>query len=215
MKTTTLVLIFWATIAWGQESSRRVWMEEPRATDEGLIYALEIDDFSNVLAIEVDLLHDSQQAPVLQVRQKGILRGFITVNNVVGDTLKIVLARAVALGGSGTFAEVEIENPGVPTELGFVRVTLNAGQIPVEYEEIAPNTGMDPPDIGTDPPSIDTGDFDGSGVVDFSDFFLFADHFGGAAGNPNFDSLFDMDEDGEIGFSDFFLFADRFGTVYR
>ncbi|MBT4502120.1 MAG: hypothetical protein HOC74_30585 [Gemmatimonadetes bacterium] len=208
MKTTTLILIFWAVIAWGQEASRHVWMEEPRATDEGLIYALEIDDFSDVLAIEVDLLHDSQQAPVLKVRQKAILRGFITVDNVIGDTLKIVLARAVALGGSGTFAEVEIENPGVATELGFVRVTLNAGQIPVEYEQVIP-------DVGMNPPSIDAGDFDSSGVVDFSDFFLFADHFGGAAGNPGFDSLFDMDEDGEIGFSDFFLFADHFGTVYR
>jgi hypothetical protein len=49
------------------------------------------------------------------------------------------------------------------------------------------------------------GDFDGSGGVDFSDFFMFADAFGGT------DPQFDLSGDGEVDFDDFFVFADNFG----
>ena len=50
-----------------------------------------------------------------------------------------------------------------------------------------------------------TADFDGDGEVDFSDFFLFADAFGGS------DPRFDLDGSGSVGFSDFFLLVDHFG----
>ena len=49
------------------------------------------------------------------------------------------------------------------------------------------------------------GDFDASGKVDFDDFFLFADAFGGS------DPQYDIDASGKIDFDDFFLFADSFG----
>ena len=48
-------------------------------------------------------------------------------------------------------------------------------------------------------------DFDGDGTVDLSDFFLFADAFGGT------DPRFDLDGSGTVDLSDFFLFADYFG----
>jgi hypothetical protein len=50
-------------------------------------------------------------------------------------------------------------------------------------------------------------DFDGSGTVDFGDFFLFADAFGQA------DLRFDLDGSGTVDFGDFFLFADAFGRL--
>jgi hypothetical protein len=53
------------------------------------------------------------------------------------------------------------------------------------------------------------GDFDASGKVDFTDFFLFADGFGST------DSTFDLNGDGEVGFDDFFIFADNFGKEAR
>jgi hypothetical protein len=53
------------------------------------------------------------------------------------------------------------------------------------------------------------GDFDGDGKVDFSDFFAFADAFGGS------DSMFDLDGDGRVDFTDFFTFADNFGKEAR
>lgn len=56
-----------------------------------------------------------------------------------------------------------------------------------------------------------SADFDGSGTVDFGDFFLFADAFGVTDPDPRFD----LDEDGRVGFGDFFLFADAFGRAAK
>ena len=53
---------------------------------------------------------------------------------------------------------------------------------------------------------LPVGDFTDDGMVDFSDFFLFADHFGGT------DIRYDLVSDGVVDFSDFFLFADTFGS---
>jgi len=49
------------------------------------------------------------------------------------------------------------------------------------------------------------GDSDGNGVVDFNDFFAFADAFGTT------DPAFDYDGSGQVDFNDFFIFADNFG----
>ena len=51
-----------------------------------------------------------------------------------------------------------------------------------------------------------TADFDGDGETGFSDFFLFADAFGGS------DSRFDLDGSGTVDFADFFLLADYFAN---
>jgi len=50
-------------------------------------------------------------------------------------------------------------------------------------------------------PSVD---FDGSGVVGFTDFVLFAQAFGSEQ------DLYDLDTDGRVGFTDFLIFAQRF-----
>jgi hypothetical protein len=55
------------------------------------------------------------------------------------------------------------------------------------------------------PPPLPTGDFNGDGLVDFADFFMFADAFGSE--NP----AYDLDQSGTVDFGDFFLFADAFG----
>jgi len=60
-------------------------------------------------------------------------------------------------------------------------------------------------------PSGPIGDFDGDLVVNFNDFFLFADHFGLTETDPTWDSSFDLSVSGRIDFDDFFLFADHFG----
>ncbi len=54
-----------------------------------------------------------------------------------------------------------------------------------------------------------TPDFDGDGVTNFADFFLFADAFGGT------DARFDLDGSGVVDFGDFFIFADAFGQPAR
>lgn len=52
-----------------------------------------------------------------------------------------------------------------------------------------------------------TPDFNGDGVVDFDDFFLFADVFG------TLNDKFDLDRDRLVNFDDFFIFADAFGKL--
>ena len=58
-------------------------------------------------------------------------------------------------------------------------------------------------------PTDTPADFSGDGVVDFSDFFQFADVFGLQVEGQ--DARFDLDGDGMVDFSDFFIFADAFG----
>lgn len=58
------------------------------------------------------------------------------------------------------------------------------------------------------------GDFVEDGVVDFSDFFLLADHMGQSSADPDYDSLYDFTADGKIDFDDFFIFVDLYGTNY-
>ena len=56
-------------------------------------------------------------------------------------------------------------------------------------------------------------DFDADGSVGFSDFILFAQHFGTSSDSGGFDSQFDLDGDGEVGFPDFITFSQSFGTT--
>jgi hypothetical protein len=53
------------------------------------------------------------------------------------------------------------------------------------------------------------GDFDDSGTVDFSDFFMFVDVFGQTAVGAL--AAYDLDGGGNVDFSDFFIFVDNFG----
>jgi hypothetical protein len=53
-------------------------------------------------------------------------------------------------------------------------------------------------------------DFDGSGIVDFTDFLAFSAAFGSDTLDPA-DEPFDLDVDGFVGFSDFLIFAESFG----
>ncbi len=60
------------------------------------------------------------------------------------------------------------------------------------------------------PPSPD---FDGSGLVNFSDFVLFAGAFGYQEGDEKYDARYDLNSDGEIGFDDFEILANSFGKA--
>ena len=56
-----------------------------------------------------------------------------------------------------------------------------------------------------------TPDFDGDGIVSFSDFILFVAVFGTRQGASEYNARYDLDGDGAIGFSDFLIFASAFG----
>ena len=73
-------------------------------------------------------------------------------------------------------------------------------------EDAPPLTG------GTPPPPPPSPDFDGNGVVDFSDFLQFVAVFGSRQGDPNYDARYDLDGDGAIEFDDFLIFVNAFHT---
>ena len=54
-------------------------------------------------------------------------------------------------------------------------------------------------------------DFDGDGMVGFSDFLAFAGLFGSRQGDGRYEAKYDLDSDGAIGFSDFLIFSASFG----
>ena len=59
------------------------------------------------------------------------------------------------------------------------------------------------------------GDFNGDLVVDFDDFFSFADHFGLTTEDPRWDPVYDMVPDSVIDFDDFYILADNWGRRSR
>ena len=56
-------------------------------------------------------------------------------------------------------------------------------------------------------------DFDGDGVVGFSDFVKFTAKYGFSRGQIGYDPRFDLDRDGNVGFGDFLIFANAFGQT--
>lgn len=59
------------------------------------------------------------------------------------------------------------------------------------------------------------GLFGADNRVDYDDFFIFADHFGLAAGAEAFEPAFDLSPNNQIDFDDFFVFADYFGKTIQ
>ncbi|MCZ6634444.1 MAG: hypothetical protein O7G87_13650, partial [bacterium] len=60
-------------------------------------------------------------------------------------------------------------------------------------------------------PTRPTPDFNGDGLVNFSDFLAFAAAFGTRSGDAFYDARFDLDSSGDIAFPDFLTFAAAFG----
>jgi hypothetical protein len=56
-----------------------------------------------------------------------------------------------------------------------------------------------------------TGDFNGDGKVDFTDFVAFATNFGKGSEDAGFDPKYDLNGNGAVDFPDFVNFAQQFG----
>ena len=90
---------------------------------------------------------------------------------------------------------------------GRASTTLTLGRTPGPNTVTANVPGLDP--VTFTATAEATPDFDGDGETGFSDFFLFADAFGGS------DPRFDLDGSGSVDFGDFFLLADYFADPAR
>ena len=92
-------------------------------------------------------------------------------------------------------------------ENGRAGSTLTLGSLPGASTVTVSVAGLDP--VTFTATAEATADFDGDGAVGFSDFFLFADAFGGS------DPRFDLDGSGSVDFADFFILADYFADPAR
>ena len=118
----------------------------------------------------------------------GALGGQATVNTGLVGTIRFRTTAAF----SGTNIRL------VRGELGrggqFERIALNV-RVSLQLGSVAP-----------------TPDFDGDGVVGFTDFVQFANVFGARQGDGKYQARYDLDSDGAIGFSDFVIFTNDFGA---
>ena len=60
-----------------------------------------------------------------------------------------------------------------------------------------------------------SADFNTDGKVDFQDFILFAEVFGSAQEDDNFEAKFDLNNNGEVEFTDFTLFTAQFNVAAK
>ena len=89
------------------------------------------------------------------------------------------------------------------TEIWLAGAELTRGG---ETESISPALG-----VALHVAAPPSPDFDGNGLVGFSDFVAFAGIFGAQRGDAKYVATYDLTGDGGIGFEDFVIFASSFG----
>ena len=154
--------------------------------------------------------------PRLKLAQSEALQG-VEISTRIDDpegSLKVVRAMIIppesdSLSSLTAYPEVELHADGQGQWVGVYNEFLEEGVYPVIIYAIDGAGNAAEPlrtTVLVEPePPAPTGDFNADGLVDFADFFMFADAFGGD------DPAYDLDGSGMVDFGDFFLFADAFG----
>jgi hypothetical protein len=173
---------------------------------------LNISDSPEIKGWSAIIELDSDQAQFTGVfAPSSFVPGLIALSSLDGNGLSVggtVLGSDATGSGDGTLGQffVELlEGFSDQATIRIVEVTLNLAS--GEREKLTVNNEL-VISSEVDAPTL-AGDFDGSGKVDFNDFFMFADGFGGS------DPLYDLDTSGKVDFNDFFIFADYFGKDER
>ena len=112
------------------------------------------------------------------------------------------VAFAITAGGGALSVALDTTDAS-----GRAASSLTLGREPGVITVVVTVSGLDP--VTFTATARATPDFDLDGEVGFSDFFLFAEAFGGS------DPRFDLDGSGSVDFADFFLFAEHFGQPAR
>ena len=115
-------------------------------------------------------------------------------------------ATAQGNGELGTVSFEILDGFSGRAEVVITQVSFNTTESGEVIEQVRATATFSDATVGP------TGDFSGDGQVDFSDFFLFADHFGFGEGDAGYDATYDLNASGEVDFSDFFIFADSFNV---
>ncbi len=127
----------------------------------------------------------------------------VSVRDQNGAALPGAVITFAVLGDGGTLSAAADTTDAE----GLASTTLTLGEELGTYRVEATVAGLTP--VTFTATAKATSDFDGDGVTGFSDFFLFAEAFGGD------DPRFDLDGSGTVDFTDFFLFAESFGQPAR
>lgn len=129
-----LCLVLSVANAFAQDEVRLVQFGEVRIKGDERIVPIQVDRIEGVLAVDLNIVLDSQKVQVLDVRVTDLLSGFFAIHNVVEDTLKFAAASAqAALAAGGVFAELVLQDTGETPELSFSLVSLNGDEIAVDY----------------------------------------------------------------------------------
>lgn len=154
----------------------------------------------------------------LQVRY---VSGSFAPSSFIPGLIPLVQERTDSVSVGGTVLSKTVKPSGDAT-LGTVKFEVLAG-FTGRTDLVITRTGLNRVDTGEQFQRVHSmatlireatagslkGDFSGDGQVNFSDFFLFADAFGGS------DPQYDLNGDGQVNFSDFFIFADAFGGAAK
>ena len=132
--------MLWFVVAAAAQVPRQISLGDPVQKGETQVIPLLIDDISEVVAVDLDLIFDNRVVTVSDVRGTALLEGFFLEFNVVGDTLKISAAGVRAGSGSGAFAEIVLSPAAVQPQFAFSLVSLNGDQLAVEYQPHAPDS---------------------------------------------------------------------------
>ena len=127
----------------------------------------------------------------------------VSVRDQNGAALPGAVVTFAVLGDGGTLSATADTTDAE----GLASTTLTLAEELGTYRIVATAADLEP--VTFTATAEATPDFNGDGVTDFSDFFLFAEAFGGR------DPRFDLDASGSVDFADFFLFAEAFGQPAR
>ena len=127
----------------------------------------------------------------------------VEVRDQNGQTLAGVEVTFAVTAGGGTLSSTTATTDAD----GRATTMLTLGRTPGTNEVTATVADLEP--VTFTATAEATPDFNGDGVTDLTDFYLFAEAFGGT------DPRFDLDGSGTVDFADFFLFAESFGDSAR
>lgn len=173
----------------------------------------------SVQVFGVDLQHASSIVAYMKYdRTQVVYAGFEagellpSVHTAVDHDSVAVRIRIASLGGfatanSGLLFTVRFRaaDSFTDTEIWLSRAELSRRG---ESETITPAIG-----VTLQAPALPSPDFDGNGVVGFSDFVAFAGGFGTRVGDATYECRYDLNADGGVGFDDFVILARRFGEA--
>jgi len=127
------------------------------------------------------------------------------------DNTALLPSSGIALGGSGANRTLTLTPATDSSGSALITLVVSDGTDSTSQTFILTvNPVAETPAINPEVQPL-IADFDRDGKVDFSDFFLFADHFGETSASPGWNAAFDLSGNQLVDFADFFLFADHFG----